>query len=73
MYKGHSKSSIIIFRTHKELEKQDSFSLFFKIVLFDINALSPTMDKHFNPIREEGGILVLQNTTHMASLLFLKW
>ena len=42
----------------KELEKQDSFSLFFNTVPLDINALHPTMLKYCNSITKEGGILV---------------
>lgn len=42
--------------TQKELEKQDSFSLFF-------NALGPMMLKHCNPI-PEGGILVPLKLLH---------
>ena len=44
----------------KVLEKQNSFSLFFVIVVFDIISLGPAMLKQCNPISEEGSILVLQ-------------
>lgn len=55
--------------TQKELQKHDSFSQFFYIVLLDSNALGPMMLKDCNPITEEGDILVLQisSTANMTS------
>ena len=50
--------------TQKELDKQDSFSLFFNIVPVEIIALDPTMLMHCDPITEGGDILVFQKFLH---------
>ena len=50
--------------SQKELEKQDSFLLFFCVVFFGIYALDPVILKHSNPITEEDDILVLQKLLH---------
>ena len=47
----------------EELEKQDSFSLFFNRNPLDINAFYSTMLKHCNPITEDG-ILILKKLLH---------
>ena len=43
----------------KKPEKQDSFYLYFNIDPLVTSVLNPTMLKHYNPITEENGIMVI--------------
>ena len=61
MYENCLKNSKL---THKELEKQDSFSQFFNIVPLNIDTLGPMMIKHCNLFMREGSTLVLQKFLH---------
>ena len=55
--------------TQKELKKENSFSLYFNVVPFDINAFALTIQRYCNPGMKAKDI----STAHMTSLLFLEW
>ena len=62
-YKGSTKSS----KLHPEGVEKNKIvflNLFFNIVPLNINALSLTTLKYCNPILEEDGILVHQESVH---------